>query len=233
MSNVYEIFEHSVHTVADLSGIFIFGVTGALVAVRKGFDIFGIAALAEITALGGGVFRDLVIGDVPPAAFKDMGYFMTPLVAAAVVFFLHPTINRIGGAVQVVDAAGLGLFSVSGTVKAAVWGIEPFHAAAIGVATAVGGGVLRDLLAGEIPSLLRRDREMYALPSVLGAGTVAVLLEFGLLGPISSGAAMLATFGLRLLALRYGWCGPLAWRSEASPASPGAGQRRQRRQRTG
>ncbi|MGW2558657.1 trimeric intracellular cation channel family protein [Streptomyces sp. NPDC001514] len=225
MSQEYEIFDHSVHTVADLSGIFVFAVTGALVAVRKKFDVFGIAALAEITALGGGIFRDLVIGDVPPAAFRDMGYFITPLVAAAVVFFLHPAINRIGGAVQVVDAAGLGLFSVSGTVKAAVWGIEPFHAAAIGVATAVGGGVLRDLLAGEIPSLLRRDREMYALPSVLGAGAVAVLLQFGLLGPISSAAAMLATFALRLLALRYGWRGPLAWNSETPPAPRPTGQR--------
>lgn len=223
MAQTYEIFDHSVHLVADLSGIFIFAVTGALVAVRMRFDVFGIMALAEITALGGGIFRDLVIGDVPPAAFRDMGYFVTPIIAGTLVFFLHPAINRIGGAVQVVDAAGLGLFSVSGTVKAAVWGIEPFHAAAIGVATAVGGGVLRDLLAMEVPSLLRRDREMYALPSVLGAGTVAVLLQFGLLGPVSSAAAMLATFVLRLLALRYGWRGPLAWRSERpAPARPEA-----------
>ncbi|MGW1893384.1 trimeric intracellular cation channel family protein [Streptomyces sp. NPDC002004] len=218
MSHEYEIFDHSVHTVADLSGIFIFAVTGALVAVRMRFDVFGIMALAEITALGGGIFRDLVIGDVPPAALTSTGYFVTPLIAGGLVFFLHPAFNRIGGAVQAVDAAGLGLFSVSGTVKAAVWGIEPFHAAAIGVATAVGGGVLRDLLAMEIPSLLRRDREMYALPSVLGAGTVATLLHFGQLGPISSGAAMLATFGLRLLALRYGWRGPLAWKSKQIPA---------------
>ncbi|MEV1053504.1 trimeric intracellular cation channel family protein [Streptomyces sp. NPDC049887] len=222
MAQTYEIFDHSVHLVADLSGIFIFAVTGALVAVRMKFDVFGIMALAEITALGGGIFRDLVIGDVPPAAFRDMGYFVTPIIAGTLVFFLHPAINRIGGAVQVVDAAGLGLFSVSGTVKAAVWGIEPFHAAAIGVATAVGGGVLRDLLAMEVPSLLRRDREMYALPSVLGAGTVAVLLQFGLLGPVSSAAAMLATFVLRLLALRYGWRGPLAWRSEPAQARPEA-----------
>ncbi|UUN31506.1 trimeric intracellular cation channel family protein [Streptomyces sp. FIT100] len=207
--------------VADLTGIFIFAVTGALVAVRKRFDVFGIAALAEITALGGGIFRDLVIGDVPPAAFRDMGYFITPLVAAALVYFLHPAVRRIGGAVQVVDAAGLALFSVSGTVKAAVWGIEPFHAAAIGVATAVGGGVLRDLLAGEIPSLLRRDREMYALPSVLAAGIVAVLLRSGLLGPVSSGAAMLAAFALRLLALRYGWRGPLAWKGEEAAETAG------------
>ncbi|MFD7443359.1 trimeric intracellular cation channel family protein [Streptomyces sp. NPDC059909] len=98
------------HTVADLSGIFVFAVTGALVAVGKKSDVSGIAALAEITALGGGFFRYLVIGDIPPAAFRDMGYFFTPLVAAAVVFFPHPAINRIGGAVQVFDAAGLGMF---------------------------------------------------------------------------------------------------------------------------
>ncbi|MGW8955826.1 trimeric intracellular cation channel family protein [Streptomyces sp. NPDC055709] len=214
MAQDYELFDHSVHLVTDLSGIFVFAVTGALVAVRMRFDVFGIMALAEITALGGGIFRDLVIGDIPPAAFRDVGYFVTPIIAGTLVFFLHPAINRIGGAVQVVDAAGLGIFSVGGTLKAAVWGIPPLHAAAVGVAAAVGGGVLRDLLAMQVPSLLRRDREMYALPSVFGAGVVAVLLEFGMLGPISGAAAILATCGLRLLALRYGWRGPLALRSE-------------------
>ncbi|NEE50466.1 TRIC cation channel family protein, partial [Streptomyces sp. SID8455] len=85
-----ELFTPSVQHALDLVGIFVFAISGALLAVRKNFDVFGIAVLAEVTALGGGLFRDVMIGAIPPAAFTDLGYFITPLFAAVLVFFLHP-----------------------------------------------------------------------------------------------------------------------------------------------
>ncbi|WP_320776979.1 trimeric intracellular cation channel family protein [Streptomyces sp. CRN 30] len=205
------IFSPSVQHTIDLIGIFVFAVSGALLAVRKNFDVFGLAVIAEVTALGGGLFRDLVIGAVPPAAFTDLGYFLTPLFAAGLVFFLHPEVQRIETAVNVFDAAGLGLFCVVGTVKAYEYGLNLPASAALGLATAVGGGVLRDVLANDVPSLLRWDRDLYAVPAMVGAAMVAVCIRFDALNAVTSGLAVVTAFVLRLLAMRYHWRAPRAW----------------------
>jgi uncharacterized membrane protein YeiH len=197
--------------VLDLVGIFVFAISGALLAVRKNFDVFGIAVLAEVTALGGGLFRDVVIGAVPPAAFTDLGYFSTPLLAALLVFFLHPEVERIQVAVNVFDAAGLGLFAVAGTTKAYEYGLGLTPSAALGLATAVGGGVLRDVLANEVPSLLRWDRDLYAVPAIVGATMVVLCIRYDALSPFTSGLAAVTAFVLRLLAMRYHWRAPRAW----------------------
>lgn len=206
-----ELFTPSVQHVLDLVGIFVFAISGALLAVRKNFDVFGIAVLAEVTALGGGLFRDMVIGAVPPAAFTDLGYFSTPLLAALLVFFLHPEVERIQVAVNVFDAAGLGLFCVAGTTKAYEYGLGLTSSAALGLATAVGGGVLRDVLANEVPSLLRWDRDLYAVPAIVGATMVVLCIRYDTLSPFTSGLAAVTAFVLRLLAMRYHWRAPRAW----------------------
>ncbi|MFH9552426.1 trimeric intracellular cation channel family protein [Streptomyces sp. NBC_00377] len=206
-----QIFSPSVQHTLDLIGIFVFAISGALLAVRKNFDVFGIAMLAEVTALGGGVFRDLVIGAVPPAAFTDLGYFLTPLLAALLVVFLHPQVERIQQGVNVFDAAGLGLFCVTGTTKAYDYGLGLTAAAALGVATAVGGGVLRDVLANEVPSLLRWDRDLYAVPAIVGATVVVLCIRYDVLTPLASGSAAVTAFALRLLAMRFHWRAPRAW----------------------
>ena len=206
-----QIFAPGVQQVLDTVGIFVFALSGGLLAVRKNLDIFGIAVLAEVTALGGGVFRDLIIGAVPPAAFQNMGYFFTPLVAALVVFFLHPEVQRINRAIQVLDAAGLGLFCVTGTAKAHDFGLGSVADIALGMATAVGGSVARDLLAHELPSLLRWDRALYAVPALVGSTVVAVLIALGRLDGVTGTLAALVAFVLRLLALRYDWRAPRAW----------------------
>nr|WP_223188895.1 trimeric intracellular cation channel family protein [Streptomyces sp. TRM68416] len=192
-------------------GIFVFAISGALLAVRKNFDIFGIAVLAEVTALGGGLFRDLMIGAVPPAAFTDLGYFITPMFAALLVVFLHPQVERIQVGVNVFDAAGLGLFCVAGTTKAYDYGLGLTASAALGLATAVGGGVLRDVLANEVPSLLRWDRDLYAVPAIVGAAMVALCIRFDLLNPVTSALAAVTAFVLRLLAMKFHWRAPRAW----------------------
>ncbi|MFJ1532353.1 trimeric intracellular cation channel family protein [Streptomyces mirabilis] len=206
-----ELFTPSVQHVLDLVGIFVFAISGALLAVRKNFDVFGIAVLAEVTALGGGLFRDMVIGAVSPAAFTDLGYFSTPLLAALLVFFLHPEVERIQVAVNVFDAAGLGLFCVAGTTKAYEYGLGLTSSAALGLATAVGGGVLRDVLANEVPSLLRWDRDLYAVPAIVGATMVVLCIRYDALSPFTSGLAAVTAFVLRLLAMRYHWRAPRAW----------------------
>ncbi|MEU5976051.1 trimeric intracellular cation channel family protein [Streptomyces sp. NPDC047315] len=206
-----ELFTPSVQHALDLAGIFVFAISGALLAVRKNFDVFGMAVLAEVTALGGGLLRDLIIGAVPPAAFTDLGYFLMPLVATALVFFLHPVVERIQTGVNVFDAAGLGLFCVTGTTKAYEYGLGLTSSAALGVATAAGGGVLRDVLANEVPSLLRWDRDLYAVPAIVGAAMVALFIQFDTLNGLTSGFAALTAFVLRLLAIRFHWRAPRAW----------------------
>ncbi|MFK4069346.1 trimeric intracellular cation channel family protein [Streptomyces sp. NPDC029674] len=206
-----DLFTPSVQHSLDIVGIFVFAISGALLAVRKNFDVFGIAVLAEVTALGGGLFRDLVIGAVPPAAFTDLGYFITPLFAAALVFFLHPEVERTQLAVNVFDAAGLGLFCVAGTTKAYDYGLGLTASATLGLMTAVGGGVLRDIVANEVPSLVRWDRDLYAVPAIVGATMVALCIHFEQLTAFTSALAAVTTFTLRLLALRYHWRAPRAW----------------------
>ncbi|GAA4899563.1 trimeric intracellular cation channel family protein [Streptomyces coeruleoprunus] len=220
-----DLFTPSVLHALDLAGIFVFAISGALLAVRKNFDVFGMAVLAEVTALGGGLFRDLVIGAVPPAAFTDLGYFLMPLVATVLVFFLHPVVERTQAAVNVFDAAGLGLFCVAGTTKAYEYGLGLTQSAVLGLATAVGGGVLRDVLANEAPSLLRWDRDLYAVPAIVGSTMVVLFIRFEALNPFTSAVAALAAFILRLLALRYHWRAPRAWnrrsaaREETAPGT--------------
>jgi uncharacterized membrane protein YeiH len=195
----------------ELIGVFAFGMSGALMAVRRDFDVIGIAMLAVITAIGGGVLRDLLIGDTPPPAFTDWPYLVVPLGAAALTFFAHPALERLTRALLLFDAAGLGLFCVTGTVKSLDYGLGPVAAAALGVTTAVGGGLLRDVIARETPALVRPDSELYAVPAIAGALVVAVAWELDAYTPVVGAAAALTVFGVRLLALRRGWSAPRAW----------------------
>ncbi|GAB2727883.1 trimeric intracellular cation channel family protein [Kitasatospora kifunensis] len=213
------LFSPGVQQTLDLIGIFVFALSGGLLAVRKNMDIFGICVLAEATALGGGVMRDLLIGATPPAAFSNLGYFVTPLVAGLVVFFLHPEVERINRAVQTLDALGLGLFCVTGTVKAHDYGLGSVASVALGMLTAAGGGVIRDVLAMEPPSLLRWDREIYAVPALVGATMVAALIAVGRLTTLTASSAALIAFVLRMFALKYGWRAPRAWHRNGSRTS--------------
>ncbi|MEU8120832.1 trimeric intracellular cation channel family protein [Spirillospora sp. NPDC049024] len=198
---------HGVAWLLDLAGIFVFAVSGALAAVRQRLDVVGMVVLAEITALGGGILRDLLIGAVPPAAFTDLGYVLVPMAASALVFFWHPQVTRLLPAVLLFDAAGLGLFCATGTVKALEYGLSPVHAVLLGIVTAVGGGILRDVLAGRIPAVLY-DRQLYAVPALLGATATAAADAAGLHGGAVTAGAAVAAFGLRVLAMRQGWRAP-------------------------
>jgi uncharacterized membrane protein YeiH len=194
-------------TVLDLVGIFVFGITGALVGVRKQLDVFGIQVLALVTGLGGGFLRDVLIGATPPAALQDWWYLAVPVAAGLITFFLHPKLGRVERLVNIFDAAGLALFCVIGARKALDYGLSPLPAALLGTISGIGGGVIRDILSGRVPVVLRS--EIYATPAFLGAGIVvlAAALEYHALWvPI---AAAIVCFLIRLLAIRRGWNAPL------------------------
>lgn len=196
----------------DLVGIFAFAVSGALLAIHRDLDVVGIVMLALATALGGGILRDLVLGATPPAAFERWEYLVVPFAAAALALVAHPELERLTRALLVFDAAGLGLFCVAGTVKAVQHGLEPVPAAVLGVTTAVGGGVLRDVIVHETPAIARPDSELYAVPAVAGALAVSIAWELGADSITIAVAAAIAIFGIRLLALGRHWNGPRACR---------------------
>lgn len=156
--------------VLDLVGIFVFAISGGLVAVRKGLDVFGVLVLAGTTGLGGGFLRDVLIGATPPDALEDWRYLMVPVAAGLLSFWYHPALGRIERSVNVLDAFGLGLFCVSGALKAMDYGLGPAPAALMGMVTGIGGGMLRDLLAGRVPTVFRG--ELYATPALAGAAVV-------------------------------------------------------------
>jgi uncharacterized membrane protein YeiH len=193
--------------VVDLVGIFVFGITGALVGVRKQLDVFGILVLALVTGLGGGFLRDVLIGATPPAALNDWRYLVVPVAAGLLTFFLHPGIGRVERLVNIFDAAGLALFCVTGALKAIEYDLTPLPAILLGTISGIGGGVIRDILSGRVPVVFRS--EIYAIPAVLGAGivVVAAALEYDALWvPI---AAAVTCFVIRLVAIRRGWNAPL------------------------
>jgi uncharacterized membrane protein YeiH len=196
--------------VIEVIGVFAFALSGALLAVRRGFDIVGIGVLAVVTAMGGGVVRDVLLGDTPPAAFGDWAYIAGPLAATVVTFFFHPTVERLMRTVLVFDAVGLGLFCVNGTVKASEAGLGLVAAAALGVTTGVGGGLLRDVVARETPVLVDPRSELYAIPAIGGCLVVAALWDLDAYEAGFGLTVAAAIFAIRLLALQRGWRAPTA-----------------------
>ncbi|HVE25959.1 MAG TPA: TRIC cation channel family protein [Sporichthya sp.] len=192
----------------DLLGIFVFALAGGLVAVRKELDLVGVLALAAVTALGGGLMRDVLIGDVPPPGLEDWRYLSVPLGAGLLVFFFHPALGRLERLIRQIDAGGLGLFAVAGALKASDYDLGPMPAAILGVVTAVGGGVLRDVLVRDVPAILRRG-ELYAIPALAGAGVAVVGAEAGLADAVVAGPAAAVTIIWRLLTIHRGWTAPM------------------------
>ncbi len=189
---------------ADLAGTLFFAIEGASAATSGQFDLLGVMVLAFATALGGGIFRDLLIGAVPPASLRDWRYAALAFLGGFIVFFLHRFVNGIPiWLILVIDAAALGLFAVAGTEKALLYKMPSVVAVLLGTITACGGGVIRDIFLGQVPRLLRAD--IYATAALVGA---AVMVGAGKLGLSARWAAILgglACFLLRLISLWLHW----------------------------
>jgi uncharacterized membrane protein YeiH len=192
----------------DLGGTFVFGISGAVAGVRNRLDMFGVLVLSYVAGNAGGITRDLLIGSVPPSAVADWRYAVVSLVAGVAVFWRPRTIRRLRDAVLVSDAAGLALFAVSGTAKALAFGVNPLTAIFLGMITGIGGGMLREILVAEIPTVFRS--ELYAVAALAGAGVVVAGRLLGLPSTLVVIAGALLCFGVRLAALRRGWGLPVA-----------------------
>ena len=183
----------------DLVGVFVFALTGGLVAVKKGLDLFGVLVLAAAAALGGGIMRDVLIGDTPPVGISDWRLVGAAAVAGLVTFLFHPGVERISRFVRVLDAAGLATFAIGGSLKALGAGVDPLAAILVGGITAVGGGIVRDVLAGQVPEVLRR--EMYALPALFGSTLLVAAHHFDLISPFTIWACVAIVFLIRMAAV--------------------------------
>ena len=192
----------------DLTATFVFALSGAMQGVKSRLDLFGVLVVAYAAAVAGGIARDLAIGAIPPAAIADWRYLAVAGTAGLVGFFASGAIGRLKTPVLLFDAAGLCLFAVTGTQKALAFGLDPVMASILGMITCIGGGVARDLLTQQIPSVLRS--ELYAVAALAGAGSIALGERLGAPAmPMAAFGAGLCLF-LRLMSIYRGWRLPTA-----------------------
>jgi uncharacterized membrane protein YeiH len=193
----------------DLTGTFAFALNGALTALRVvRLDIVGVVTLGMITAIGGGIIRDIIINSLPPATFSDWRYLAVAAAGSLIAFGFGRRLDRHSTAITVLDAAGLSLFAVTGASKALDLGLGPAQAAILGAITAVGGGTLRDVLVQRVPVVLRS--ELYAIPALVAATVTVVAVRTDLYGLAAAVFAAGACFAIRMLGVRLNLNAPRA-----------------------
>ena len=202
--------------VLDLAGTFAFALNGSLTALRAArLDIVGVVALGMITALGGGIIRDVLLGSLPPATFSDWRYLAVAAGGGLITFVFGRRLERLNTPIILLDAVGLSLFAVTGASKAIDFGLGPAQAVILGTITGVGGGTLRDVLIRQIPTVLRS--ELYAIPAMVGATITVAVSLLGASGPATAIGAAAVCFGIRMLGVRFGLNAP------TPPAAPEPG----------
>jgi uncharacterized membrane protein YeiH len=193
----------SVTEVIDLSAVLASGLSGALLASQKRFDLGGLAFLTLVAGLGGGLIRDVLLQQGLPVALSTPNYLLIVTAAAIIGSYFEKHVRRVLPAITVVDALGLGLYAIIGCVRASQAGLSPLPTVVVGVLTAVGGGILRDILAGDTPVIFQR--EVYATAALLGSVLFVGLSRLGT-GPETAGLiGFLAAAGLRLISVWRGW----------------------------
>ncbi|KAA9345775.1 trimeric intracellular cation channel family protein [Adhaeribacter soli] len=195
---------HSLYFVLEMSGTFAFAISGATAARRRNLDLFGICAVAFVVACGGGIIRDLCIGVIPPAGLTNWQYLVVAISAAGLTVGFYSVVQRLKRPVLLFDAVGLSMFAVTGAQKALAYGYNAEVAILLGITTAVGGGVMRDILLTRVPFIL--EKEIYASAALLGSLIVVLGDHFnwGTGGWVAI-IALTVSFTLRILALRYHW----------------------------
>jgi uncharacterized membrane protein YeiH len=200
----------------DLGGTFFFAISGAFRAVKYQCDLLGSIVLATAVGIGGGVIRDLILGVHPPSAFLNEYYLAICILAAIVVFFYAPSIAVRWDTVRIADAIGLGVFAAMGASRAVNAGMGIGGTVICGTMTAVGGGVIRDLLTAEIPGILTSG--FYASAAILGSLIFAVMHLSGFFSdPVSLSTAIIVTTSMRFIALRWHWELPRLHKLPAEP----------------
>jgi uncharacterized membrane protein YeiH len=197
----------------DLAGTLAFAVNGALTAVRVArLDIVGVVTLGMITALGGGIIRDVLLNR-PPATFNDARYLAVAAGGGLITFVFGRRLERLTTLITILDAAGLSLFAVTGASKAIDLGLGPAQAVILGAITAVGGGTLRDVLIRQLPSVLSSG--LYAIPALLGATATVVVSHLRVYSLSTAVGAAALCFAIRMIGFRFNLDAPMP------PAAPG------------
>lgn len=194
--------------VLDLCGTFVFALSGAAAGFTRRLDLFGVLVLSFLAANSGGVIRDVLIGAVPPPGIADWRYIAVPVLAGLATFYWREIVERLHDSVRIFDAAGLSLFAVSGAQKAIDFHLGPVTAVLLGMLTGIGGGVVRDVMTAQIPSVLRSD--IYAVAALAGAAVVVVGHQFRMPGTATTIAGAILCFAIRYLAIRRSWQLPVA-----------------------
>ncbi len=200
-------------TMITVGGTFVFAISGAVAGIKRQLDLFGVLVLGMAASCSGGIIRDVLIGALPPASVADWRIAASAFGGALFSFYFFSLVNRLNNPVEIFDAVGLGIFTVIGTSKALLYGINPIWAVLLGVITGVGGGVVRDMLLAQIPIILRA--EIYATAAIIGAAIVVIgdtLLHLPK-EPVMAVGALACTI-LRLLAMHYRWHIPIQPPSE-------------------
>ena len=195
--------QYDIYTIFDLIGTFVFALSGAVAARQKGLDVFGIFSIAFTVACGGGIIRDLCIGAIPPAGLTNWLYLIMVFAATIIVIGFYRIVNILNQPVLLFDALGLSVFAVSGARKAIVFDNNYEVALLLGTVTAVGGGVIRDILLNRIPVILKK--EIYASAAMVGALLVVAGDYLHYTKEIVSATAIVVCFGLRFLGLHFHW----------------------------
>jgi uncharacterized membrane protein YeiH len=197
----------------DLTGVFAFALNGALTALQVArLDIVGVVTLGMMTALGGGIIRDVFLDALPPATFSDWRYLAVAAVGGLVAFLFGRHLERWINPILVLDAAGLSLFAVTGALKTVEYAGGPAQAVILGAVTAVGGGTVRDVLIGRIPVVLRN--ELYAVPALVGALLLVTATKLGAPDAAAAVAGAGLCFLIRMLGVRFGLEAPAPPRSD-------------------
>ncbi|MBU8809951.1 trimeric intracellular cation channel family protein [Mycolicibacterium goodii] len=195
-------FETPLLLILDLVGTFAFALNGALTAVRaERLDIFGVITLGMFTGLGGGTIRDVLLDALPPATFVDWRYLALASGGGLLAFILSRRLDRLSMTITVLDAIGLSVFAVLAAYKALDLGFGVPQAMIVGTVTAVGGGTIRDVMIGRIPTVLRS--ELYAIPALIAAGLAATGYTFGYRGTVAALSAAAVCFVIRMVGVRF------------------------------
>ncbi len=186
----------------DYIGTLAFAASGALKGIRRDMDIFGVAVLATVTAIGGGTIRDALL-DLPVFWLGNSTYVLISVATALMVFLLYRLVERTERILLVFDAIGLGVFTAIGAMKAGAAGMSIVGIVTMGLLTGIGGGVIRDVLSREIPVVLRE--EVYASASIAGGLIYALLTRVEVLETVAVGTAIAVTIAIRLMSIWFGW----------------------------
>jgi uncharacterized membrane protein YeiH len=193
----------------DLAATFVFAIEGGLAGVAARLDLFGVMVIALVTATGGGMIRDVLMGDTPPRALRTARYVVLGLGGGLLAFVLHQALADVpDGLLTSLDAVGLSLFAVSGAALALAAGMHPLTAVLLGTITGVGGGTVRDILLNQVPVILQAN--IYAVAAALGAAVFVGLARRGRTRAEAMAAGAVACFALRMISVWQGWSLPVA-----------------------